>query len=132
VALFIALVKPSVLLASDFSGDISFLNCKQNCNANGEPELKFHNKADYILRLVVDKNTYFPLMKVINATGSAINWSFHIVFFDHADNIIATYALSGETKPTGKYAQSNSSSRITMNLSDMKKIIKYKAVIYTL
>lgn len=132
LSLFISLTYPSFLLADEFSGSISFTKCKKHCNPKGEPEILFHSKIDYTLRLVIDKNSYHPVIKVVNETDNSVEWSFHIVFFDQEDTVIAAYALSGKTNATGKYGQSNSSSTIKMNPSDMEKITKYKATIYTL
>ena len=125
------LILPSISKANVLSGDISFSNCEKLCNSAGEREIRFHNKVDFTLRIIIDEDSYFPAMKVGNITNKKVNWSFHIVFFDENSNIVATYALSGETNKTSKYGQHTNSSRITMLPKDMNKIRKYKMLVYT-
>lgn len=96
------ILSPSISQADVFKGDISFSNCDQPCYFSGERDIKFHSKIDFTLKMLIDDHSYFPAMKVVNTTKEKVSWSFHIVFFDKNSNIIATYALSHETKSTNK------------------------------
>ncbi len=128
---FVLYVFPAVSQAEVFDGDISFSNCDKLCNSAGDRVIKFHSKVDFTLRIVIDNDSYFPVMNTVNLTKEKIKWSFHMVFFDENDNIVAAYGLSHETKSTNKYGSHVSASRITMQPKDMNKIHKYKIVVYT-
>ena len=81
--------------------------------------------------MLIDEDSYFPAMKVVNTTQENVNWSFHIVFFDKDNNIIAAYALSDESKNTNKYGKNTNGTRINIPPKDKKKITHYKIVVYT-
>ena len=122
---------PSISQADVFNGDISFSNCNQSCYSSGERDIKFHSKIDFTLKMLIDDDSYFPAMKVINTTKEIVDWSFHIVFFDKNRNIIAAYALSDETKSTNKFGQTTNGTRINIPPKVKNKITNYKIVVYT-
>ena len=124
-------VFPAASQAEVFDGEILFSECDKLCNSAGDRVIKFHSKADFTLRIVIDKDSFFPVMKIVNLTKEKIKWSFHMVFFDRNDNVVAAYGLSHETKSTNEYGSHVSASRITMQPKDMNKIHKYKIVVYT-
>ena len=128
---FVLYVFPAVSQAEVFNGDISFTNCDKLCNSKGEREIKFHSKVDFTLRIVIDEESFFPVMKIVNLTKEKVKWSFHMVFFDKNNSIVAAYGLSHETNSTNKYGSHVSASRISMQTKDMNKIRKYKTVVYT-
>lgn len=128
LALFLS---PSISRADVFKGDISFSNCNQSCYSSGERDIKFHSKIDFTLRMLIDDDSFFPAMKVVNTTQENLNWSFHIVFFDNKSNIIAAYALSNDVKSTNKYGQQTNGSRISIPPNAKNKITNYKIVVYT-
>lgn len=128
LALFLS---PSISQADVFKGEISFSNCDQSCYSSGERDIKFHSKIDFTLKMIIDEDSYFPAMKVVNSTKEKVNWSFHIVFFDKNSNIIAAYALSNGTKSTNKYGQHTNGTRINIPHKDKSKITNYKIVVYT-
>lgn len=128
LALFLS---PSISQADTFKGDISFSNCDQPCYFSGERDIKFHSKIDFTLKMLIDDDSYFPAIKVVNTTKEKVNWSFHIVFLDENSNIIAAYALSHETKSTNKYGQHVNGAKINIPTKDKSKITNYKIVIYT-
>ena len=128
LALFLS---PSISQADVFKGEVSFSNCDQSCYSSGERDIKFHSKIDFTLKMIIDEDSYFPSMKVVNTTKEKVNWSFHIVFFDKNNNIIAVYALSNGAKSTNKYGQYTNGTRINIPHKDKSKITKYKIVVYT-
>ena len=128
LALFLS---PSISQADVFKGEISFSNCDQSCYSSGERDIKFHSKIDFTLKMLIDEDSYFPAMKVVNTTQENVSWSFHIVFFDKNSNIIAAYALSDETKSTNKYGQTTNGARINIPHKDKSKITNYTIVVYT-
>ena len=81
--------------------------------------------------MLIDDDSYFPAMKVVNTTNEIVDWSFHIVFFDKNSNIIAAYALSNATKSTNKFGQYTNGARINIPPKDKNKITNYKIVVYT-
>jgi hypothetical protein len=128
LALFLS---PSISQAEVFKGEVSFLNCNQSCYSSGERDIKFHSKVDFTLKMLIDEDSYFPSLKVVNTTQENVNWSFHIVFFDKDSNIIAAYALSDEAKNTNKYGKNTNGARINLPSKDKNKITNYKIVVYT-
>ena len=122
---------PSISQADVFNGDISFSNCNQSCYSSGERDIKFHSKIDFTLKMLIDDDSYFPAMTVVNTTKEIVDWSFHIVFFDKNSNIIAAYALSNATKSTNKFGQHINGARINIPPKDKNKITNYKIVVYT-
>ena len=93
--------------------------------------MKFHSKVDFTLKMLIDEDSYFPSLRVVNTTQQNVNWSFHIVFFDKDSNIIAAYALSNEAKNTNKYGQITNGARINIPSKDKDKITNYKIIVYT-
>ena len=128
LALFLS---PSISQADVFKGEVSFSNCNQSCYSSGERDIKFHSKIDFTLKMLIDDDSYFPAMKVVNTTNEIVDWSFHIVFFDKNNNIIAAYALSDETKSTNKFGQNTNGTRINIPPKVKNKITNYKIVVYT-
>lgn len=128
VALFLF---PSISQAEVFKGDVSFSNCNQACYSSGERDIKVHSKIDFTLKMVIDDDSYFPALKVVNTTKEEVSWSFHVVFLDKDSNVIAAYALSGETRNTNKYGQLTNGVRINIPYKDKSKITNYKIVVYT-
>ena len=128
LALFLS---PSISQADVFKGEISFSNCDQACYSSGDRDIKFHSKIDFTLKMIIDEDSYFPTMKVVNSTKEKVNWSFHIVFFDKNSKIIAAYALSNGAKSTNKYGQHTNGTRINIPHKDKSKITNYKIVVYT-
>jgi len=128
---FFLFVFPAVSQAEVFNGDISFSNCDKLCNSAGDRVIKFHSQIDFTLRIVIDEDSFFPVMKIVNLTKEKVKWSFHMVFFDKNESIVAAYGLSHETKSTNEYGSHVSASRISMQPKDMNKINKYKMVVYT-
>ena len=128
LALFLS---PSISQADVFKGEVSFSNCDESCYSSGERDIKFHSKIDFTLKMLIDEDSYFPAMKVVNTTKEKVNWSFHIVFFDKNNNIIAVYALSNGAKSTNKYGQYTNGTRINIPHKDKSKITNYKIVVYT-
>ena len=128
LALFLS---PSISQADVFKGEVSFSNCDKSCYSSGERDIKFHSKIDFTLKMIIDEDSYFPAMKVVNSTKEKVNWSFHIVFFDKNSNIIAAYALSNGAKSTNKYGQHTNGTRINIPHKDKSKITNYKIVVYT-
>lgn len=128
LALFLS---PSMSQAEVFKGEVSFSNCNQSCYSSGERDIKIHSKIDFTFKMLIDEDSYFPDMKVVNNTQENVNWSFHIVFFDNKSNIIAAYALSNEAKSTNKYGQHTNGNRINIPHKNKSKITNYKIVVYT-
>jgi hypothetical protein len=120
LALFLS---PSISQADVFKGE--------TCYSSGERDIKFHSKIDFTLKMLIDEDSYFPAMKVVNTTQENVSWSFHIVFFDKNSNIIAAYALSDEAKSTNKYGQHTNGARIKIPHKDKNNITNYKIVVYT-
>jgi len=129
---FLALfLSPSISHADVFKGKFSFSNCDETCYSSGERDIKFHSKIDFTLKMLIDEDSYFPSMKVVNTTKEKVNWSFHIVFFDKSSNIIATYALSDGTKTTNKFGKLTNGTRINIPQKNKSKITNYKIIVYT-
>ena len=128
LALFLS---PSISQADVFKGEVSFSNCDKSCYSSGERDIKFHSKIDFTLKMLIDEDSYFPAMKVVNTTKEKVNWSFHIVFFDKNSNIIAAYALSNGTKSTNKFGKLTNGARINIPHKNKSKITNYKIVVYT-
>lgn len=127
----ILFLAPSMSQADVFKGEISLSDCDQSCYSSGERDIKFHSKIDFTLKMLIDEDSYFPTMKVVNTTKEKVNWSFHIVFLDKNSNIIAAYALSNGTKSTNKYGQHTNGTKINIPHKDKSKITNYKIVVYT-
>ena len=122
---------PSISQADVFKGEISFSNCNQSCYSSGERDIKFHSKIDFTFKMLIDEDSYFPAIKVVNTTQENVSWSVHIVFFNKNSDIIAAYALSDEAKSTNKYGQHTNGARINIPSKVKNRITNYKIVVYT-
>jgi len=71
----VLILSPAISRANVFNGDISFSDCTKSCNSAGEHEIKFHDKVDFTLRIIVDEDSYFPVIKTVSSINEKVNWS---------------------------------------------------------